>query len=55
MKFNNLDELLKAFMASNSDWTITVVDNWNDQYMDLIKEEPKHVTDNFNEQYAAGL
>jgi hypothetical protein len=54
MKFNNLDELLKAFMVNSNDWTITVVDNWNDQYTELTKEEPHHITDNFNKQQQAG-
>lgn len=49
MKYYNIDELLKMWNIENSDWTITVVN------LDpVIQEEPKHVTDNFNEQYPAG-
>lgn len=51
MKFNNLEDLLKAWNLNNDEYTITIV-NLDSPYHNYIKEEPHHVTDNFNKQQA---
>jgi hypothetical protein len=47
MKYNNLDDLIKAWME-NGEWTITVVN------LDSTPQ-PYRVTDNCHEQQPAGI
>jgi hypothetical protein len=53
MKHYNLDEIIRALMLDNCDITFTVI-NVSDDGIVSTNEEPHHITDNFNQQQAAG-